>query len=256
MGENTKISWCDNTFNPWWGCKRVSSGCDNCYAKTLANRWGYGDMYFLPKRRFFSDNHWNEPLLWDKEASKNGIKKRVFCASMGDVFDDPSGDYETTCMLNSERDRLWQLILKTPYLDWLILTKRPENIQGLIYHKWSCNRNLPDNVRIGITCENQEMYNKRAPILLDAWHGKNFISYEPALSLLHLGSYGYKIDWLIAGCESGTYAREAKTEWFNIIRDQCNAFNIPFFLKQMKVDGKLVKEPFLDGKKWLEFPKD
>lgn len=254
MGENSKIAWCDDTFNPWWGCQRVSPGCDNCYAKTLANRWGYGHMYSLPKRRFFSDNHWNEPILWNKEAAKNGVNKRVFCASMGDVFDDPFGDYETACMLNSERDRLWQLILKTPYLDWLILTKRPENIQGLIYHKWSCNNNLPDNVRIGITCENQEMYDKRVPVLLDAWQGKNFISYEPALSLLHLGSYGYKIDWLIAGCESGTSARPCKTEWMQILRDQTSAFDIPFFLKQLVIDGKLTVEPELDGKKWLEFP--
>ena len=246
MGENSKIAWCDATFNPWIGCQKVSAGCQNCYAEALAKRYGWvkewGKDYHLT-----SDANWKKPIQWAKQAVKDGVVRKVFCASLADVFDD---DID-----KDWRSRLMELIHKTGNiggLEWLILTKRPENIN---LFSWYWIENPPKYIRIGITCENQEMYDRRVPILLDSWKGKNFISYEPALSLLHLGSYGYKINWLIAGCESGTSARSANIEWFRIIRDQCDAFDIPFFLKQMSVDGKLTVEPELDGKKWLEFPR-
>jgi protein gp37 len=268
MGE-TKILWAgrplpDGTiepgysFNPWIGCQKVSAGCQNCYAEKLAhfrgwvNEWG-------KDYKLTSDSNWKNPIKWAKQAVKSGVVRRVFCASLADVFDDNIPNIWW-------RQNLWDLIDKTGKiggLEWLLLTKRPETIDRFI--PWIWRQEPPDNVRIGVTCENQEMFDKRAPILLDQWKGKNFISYEPALSLLHLGSYGYKIDWLIAGCESGTNARGANTQWFRIIRDQCNAFDIPFFLKQMMIPKggidepykglELEKEPCLDGRQWLEFPK-
>jgi protein gp37 len=244
MGENSKIAWCDDTFNPWIGCQKVSAGCQNCYAEKLAHFHGWvkewGKDY-----RLTSEANWKKPIQWAKQAVKDGVTKRVFCASLADVFD-----------RNIQDDwwiKLFYMIYETEKiggLEWLILTKRPENIHSFYDEMLDLK-----SIRIGITCENQEMYDKRVPVLLDAWHGKNFISYEPALSLLHLGSYGYKIDWIIAGCESGTNARTCKTEWIQILRDQTSAFEIPFFLKQLVIDGKLTAEPELDGRKWLEFPK-
>lgn len=89
MGEQTAIEWTDYTFSPWWGCEEVSPGCAKCYARTFAvNRlklpiWG-------PKaeRRFVSDRHWAEPLKWARSAQREGVRRRVFCASMADVFED------------------------------------------------------------------------------------------------------------------------------------------------------------------------
>lgn len=271
MGETTGISWCDHTFNSWWGCEKRSAGCQNCYAETLAKRFGWGRVFSSNKqRRFFGQKHWNEPIVWNEKAKANGKRESVFCLSMGDVFDDPSGDYELACQLNGFRDDLWRLILKTPYLDWLLLTKCPENIDGLIYHEWHNPEKIPANVRIGITCENQEMADKRIPVLLNSWTGKNFISVEPMLSSVDIfkavglpnriaphfsWSQGKGIDWVICGCESGSNARPCNIEWIRDLRDQCIESGTAFFLKQMEVDGKLVKEPFLDGRQWLEFTK-
>lgn len=268
MGEKTGIAWCDHTFNPWIGCQKVSAGCQNCYAETLAKRYGWvkewGKDY-----RLTSDANWKKPIQWAKQAVKDGVIRRVFCASLADVFDE--NVYEHW------RASLWELIKQTENiggLEWLILTKRPENIttdhmQLYVPHL--------QNVRMGITCENQEMFDLRVPILLGAWKGKNFISYEPALSEIRIHNIkgseftdiiGNKhnhtisaldkpsvIHWIIAGCESGTNARECRKDWIRVMRDQCQYADIPFFLKQLNIDGKLVKEPFLDGRQWLEFPR-
>lgn len=261
MGE-TKILWAgrplpDGTiepgysFNPWIGCQKVSAGCQNCYAEALAKRYGWVNEWGNDYRLTSAEN-WKKPIQWAKKAVADGVTRRVFCASLADVFD---------MNVNWKwRARLFGLISETEKiggLEWLILTKRPEHI-GCIHmlETWT-------NIRIGITCENQEMFDKRMPIFLDAWHGKNFISYEPALSGIQLPgpsregsmtSYCDIIDWVITGCESGPNARPCNIEWIRDMRDQCVDANIPFFLKQLVVDGKLTKEPFLDGKQWLQFP--
>lgn len=280
MGEKTAIAWCSHTFNPWWGCYKVSPGCENCYAEKLAGRFGYGNMWFESKRRFFGDKYWNKPIAWDNKAFNSGTRKSVFCGSMCDIFDDPTGDYETAIWLNGERERLWKLILDTPNLDWLLLTKRPENIQGLMYHKWLNPENIPNNIRIGITCENKAMADKRMKTFLDSWQGKNFVSIEPMLSRIKLkqdwidyldgwctetevDQHGdpcpaqapmNKINWVICGCESGPNARPCDIDWVRDLRDQCVVAGTPFFLKQLNIGRKLIREPFLDGRQWLQFP--
>ena len=125
MGEKTGIAWTDSTFNPWHGCQRVSPGCELCYAETFDAR--FGEPHWGPKapRRFFGDKHWNEPLKWNRAAEASGVRRRVFCASMADVFEDRPD-------LVEHRLRLWKLIEATPHLDWLLLTKRPENIHRML----------------------------------------------------------------------------------------------------------------------------
>jgi protein gp37 len=277
MGEATNILWAgrplpDGTiekgysWNPWIGCQKVSAGCLHCYAARDNARYQWvrewGKDY-----RLTSDSNWKKPIQWAKQAVKDGVIRRVFCASLADVFD--------ANVQELWRARLWQLVEETYHiggLEWLLLTKRPENINTRIpmniYHL--------SNVRIGITCENQEMFDLRVPILLNSWTGKNFISVEPMLSAISFEKTAYsvkqvgtrkiagftlsglmrQINWVICGCESGTGARPCNIEWIRDLRDQCQAANVPFFLKQMEVDGKLVKEPYLDGVNWLEFPKD
>ena len=122
MSEHSAIEWTDDTHNPWWGCTKVSDGWKNCYAEGLAKRFG-GDIWGPGReRRTFGANHWHNPILWDRRAQRAGRRRRVFCASMADVFDDEGPV--------AERERLWRLIDETPNLDWQLLTKRPAEMQG------------------------------------------------------------------------------------------------------------------------------
>ncbi len=138
MAQNSKIEWTHHTFNPWWGCVKVSPACKNCYAQAWANRLGMNLWGGKATRRFFSDQHWKEPLKWNRDAEVSGERHRVFCASMADVF-------ERRAELNQWRERLWRLIEQTPFLDWLLLTKRPESVA--IYAPWK--KLWPDNVWLG-----------------------------------------------------------------------------------------------------------
>jgi protein gp37 len=275
MSKDTGIPWAKHTFNPWWGCNKVSPGCDNCYAEKWANRWGFNKLWGRGVRRTFGIDHWNEPMKWNADAKKQGITERVFCGSMCDIF-----EQRRSADLDLYRARVFDLIHLTPNLEWLLLTKRPENIGEMIsVFSWSIDRS--PNIRIGTTIENQDVLDKRLTDLFKNWQGKNFISVEPMLSEVkfkqnwidyldgwytetEFDSHGDpepvqapmpKIDWVICGCESGSSARPLDIDWVRDLRDQCAAANTPFFLKQLVIDGKLVKEPYLDGRKHLEFPK-
>src|SRR4051812_42185869 len=125
MAKNSHIEWTHHTFNPWWGCTKVSPACNNCYAELWAKRMGHKIWGGTAPRRFFTDAHWKGPLVWNEEAQAKGERERVFCASMADVF-------ERRAELNPYRERLWALIAETPWLDWLLLTKRPQNIGGMV----------------------------------------------------------------------------------------------------------------------------
>lgn len=216
MGEKTAISWTHHTFNTWWGCQRVSPGCENCYAESLDARYNAGDEHWGPKapRRFFGDKHWKEPLKWDREAAKAGERRRVFCASMADVF-------EARNDLDPWRARLWKLIEATPNLDWLLLSKRPENFrrylpwldgcpacggrkvvgpstadlsrvvsgpEGAVYSCFTCQR-IPPNIWLGVTAEDQKRLDERASILINTPAAVRFLSCEPLLGPLDLGRW-------------------------------------------------------------------
>src|SRR5262245_39758568 len=123
MGKTTAISWAHHTFNPWWGCVEVSPACDFCYARTWAARRGHAVWGKDAPRRFFGDNLWRQPLAWNRAAARAGERRRVFCASMADVLEQRSDAVGER--MEAERSRLWGLIRATPYLDWLLLSKRP-----------------------------------------------------------------------------------------------------------------------------------
>jgi protein gp37 len=255
MGKNTGVAWADDTFNPFWGCTKISPACANCYAATFDRRLG-GD-HWGPKapRRFFGDKHWNEPLRWNREAEKAGERRRVFCASMADVFEihaDPIVDAQ----MSDARDRLWRLIAATPLLDWLLLTKRPENIASMVpwnvgfskeaVHTGSppARGNLPtppwSNVWLGTTVENQAYADERIQHLLKVRAIVHFLSCEPLLGPIDLSRWLDEqtrrpvsaIDWVITGCESGAGARPTDVEWYRSLRDQCAETGTDFFLKQ------------------------
>jgi protein gp37 len=217
MAENSKIEWTDHTFNPWIGCQKVSPGCDHCYAETLSKRYGWVTWGPHGARKRTSDANWRKPRQWAKAARASGIRLRVFCASLADVFDNQVPDLW--------RGDLFDLIAATPELDWLLLTKRPENLARMFPTGWW------GNVWLGTTAEDQKHFDRRYPLIREARVPVHFISYEPALGPL---SYLWgKPEWLICGGESGPGARTMDPAWAREIRDQCAASGVAFFMKQM-----------------------
>ena len=212
---------------------RVSPACEHCYAEAWAKRLGK-DVWGVKKtRRFFGDAHWREPEKWNRVASETGRRARVFCASMADVF-------ELRAELDPQRKRLWSLIRDTPYLDWLLLTKRPENVARMA--PW--RGDWPSNVWLGTTVENQEYAERRLPSLLAAPAAIHFVSCEPLLGALDLRPWLRRaqstraaIDWVIVGGESGGGARRMDPVWARSLRDQCVDTRVPFHFKQWGVWG-------------------
>ena len=226
MGKETNISWCTSTFNAWWICTEVSSGCDRCYARTLAKRYGYGWGKGVP-RRVMSDAYWKEPLKWNRLAEASGKPWRVFCASMADVMDDEAPE--------GQRERLWELIDSTPNLIWQLLTKRPQR-----YAKYLPLFACPKNIWLGTSAEDQANYDLRWPHLRRAAESRElttFISYEPALGPLTLRSavenHHFKVpDWLICGAESGNDRRPMEQSWAENIQRECQLYGVKFWMKQ------------------------
>ncbi len=181
-------------------------------------------------RRFFSDAHWSEPLRWNREAGKEKKRRRVFCASMADVF-------ERRRELKPWREKLWMLIEQTSWLDWLLLTKRPSLIGR--YTPWQDE--WPRNVWLGTTAESQKWADQRIPRLVEHPAAIKFLSCEPLLGPLNLGPWLDKLDWVIAGGESGAHARPMNPQWVRDLRDQCIAAGIAFHFKQW---GHWRPDPF------------
>jgi protein gp37 len=242
MAENTSIEWCDHTWSPVWGCTEVSKaetgggGCDNCYARTLAHRFGYG--WNGEPMREFGEHHWNEPLRWDRRAAATGTSPRVF-PSMCDPFDKdwPAG----------VRERFFRLIADTPHLTWLLLTKRIGNAAAMIEVAVDSN-DLPTwpwpHVWLGASMVNQQEYDRDIGKLLRTSAARHFVSFEPMLGPIDMRMGGASmpdyaehrplapLSWVIAGGESGPHARPAHPDWFRSLRDQCAAAGVPFMHKQ------------------------
>ena len=224
MGDNTKIEWADKTFNPWIGCTKVSPGCDHCYAEAMMDH-RYGKVQWGPhgERKRTSQANWRKPHGWARQARKDGIRPRVFCASLADVFDNQvPGEW---------RGDLFTLIASTPELDWMLLTKRPQNIARMFPSgQWP-------NVWLGVTAEDDRCYRERWPLLAEVQNvAVRFISYEPALGpLADLWSGTTMVpDLIICGGESGPKARQMDEQWARDLRDMCAAGSrIAFFMKQM-----------------------
>lgn len=229
MSKDSKIEWTHHTFNPWWGCVKVSAGCKHCYAETWARRLGKDFWGARAERRELSPNYWKQPLAWDADAAALGTRARVFCASMADVFEDRRD-------LDERRFNLWRLIESTPNLDWLLLTKRPENIHKLA--PWTTR--WPINIWLGTTAENQRWLDRRLPHLIECRAKTLFLSCEPLLGAIDLSKWTQQrqpgrsavVDWVIGGGESGHGSRPVNPDWLRSLRDQCNAQGIRFHFKQ------------------------
>lgn len=253
MGENSAIPWCHHTFNPWWGCTKISPGCTHCYAEGLAKRFDQAEWGPQGKRRTFAEKHWNEPIKWNRKAanpipSNRGGAVRVFCGSMCDVFEDHP-------VANELRPRLFELIEATPALTWLLLTKRPERMTTAVPLHWI--HGWPDNVWALTTIENIHVAEPRGRALMRVPAAIRGVSAEPLLGPLTLSGWLERdrgLDWVIAGAESGPRARPMDEQWVRSLRDQCTKTGVPFFYKQRIEGRRKVELPELDGKRWAEFP--
>jgi protein gp37 len=260
MAENSKINWTDHTFNPWIGCTKVSRGCKFCYAEnqTFARvKRSQGVETWGPQgtRVKTSEANWHKPVLWNKRAEHFavceicgwrgfpefvdcpvchnykpfifGVRQRVFCASMADAFEDnPQIAY------GNWRVELFNLIRDTPNLDWLLLTKRPENIISMvIWNAPGCR--LTDNVWVGASIEDQKAVD-RIGHLSEVPARVHFLSVEPMLEPISIAGNLLldKVDWVICGGESGPKARLFNWDWARDLRDQCKAANVAFWMKQ------------------------
>ena len=236
--NKTKIEWCDATWSPISGCTHVSEGCKNCYAAGIAKRF-WGDRKFSDVQ--FHSDRLEIPLKWKKP-------KRIFICSMADLFHAQVSYADFSKIMFVVADAYWHT--------FIILTKRPVRMRQYIRvfsDKWLPTGPLK-NLWIGCTAENQKAADERIPILVDISAAKRFVSVEPMLAHVDISPWRNDIDWVICGTESGPKRRPAKTEWIRHLRDQCIDFNIPFFLKQREINGKVVKMPELDGVVYKQHP--
>lgn len=291
MSTDSKIEWTDHTFNAWWGCTKVHSGCANCYAETMDHRYG-GDHWGKDNPRRMIVGEWAKPAQWNAAAKAAGVRARVFCMSMGDLFEDFDGPvldqldrpvemrqhpgrFWTVPLL---RHRVFQIIEETPWLDWLLLSKRPENMVGMVPVSW--RDRFPSNVMVGTSPCDQKTADVCIPALLEV-PARRFLSVEPLLGPVNLGpvlgtecthegscqeedtganvcheceDYQTGIHWVIVGGESGAGAREIKPEWVRSIRNDCNDSGVPFLFKQWGGVNKKLTGRELDGRTWDEFP--
>lgn len=245
MAENSKIEWTNHTFNPWIGCTKVSAACDHCYAEARdirflkdedARRWG-------PHASRSRTKTWGNPVKWNRQAEGAAERPRVFCASLADVFDNHKS------IDPSWRRELWALIEATPNLDWLLLTKRPQNIVKMAPERWF-TRGIPPNVWLGTSVENQEEADRRIPHLVQCPARVRFLSCEPLLGPVDIRKHLRKLEWIITGGENGKLYRPANPDWFRSLRDQCAAGGVPFLFKQWEGSSQAVikaKGRQLDG---------
>jgi protein gp37 len=259
--ENTKIEWTGTfdangvlqagyTFNPWIGCTKVSPACAHCYAEMLMDtRYGRVEWGKGKSRSRTSVANWKLPFKWNKKTKESGTRAKVFCASLADIFDaevDPAWRHD-----------FWALIRATPDLDWLSLTKRPENMPTMVPEDWG--QGYP-NVWLGTSVEDQYYADLRIPWLTAVPAVVHFLSVEPMLGPIEFKNL-HGIEWVIVGGESGPGSRPMKKAWVLEIHDQVVAAGVALFFKQWgnfneagENVGKMNAGHLLDGEVYHEFP--
>jgi len=234
MGENSKISWCDNTANLWWGCSKVHTGCKNCYAERLSKRFG-DDIWGENAQRKRIKSAFPDLDRYQKQAEKQNKKLKIFCGSMMDIFEDnkplnnPTELFPDTASIRKELFfKIWNCNYDN--LIFLFLTKRPQNISEYAPMSWLMKP--PENVWFGTSISDQETAFQYVNSL-NAYHRNNlFLSIEPQIGPIdHINLDG--IDWVIQGGESGPKKRPFKIEWAETMKEICAQQETPYFFKQI-----------------------
>jgi protein gp37 len=236
MSDNTSIQWTDASWNPWTGCRKVSSGCKFCYMMRDQERYGKDGTHIKRSKTTFED-----PLKW-KEP------RRIFTSSFTDFFLE-EGD--------AWRADAWEIIRKTPQHTYQILTKRPERILEHLPEDWGTGY---PNVWMGTSVENQEAAAARIPLLLAVPARVRFISAEPLLRPIHAYDLIQRLDWVIIGGESGNDTgkwlyRPCDLNWIHSLVTDCQRANVPVFVKQFGTHlAKLLQLEDRHGGEIEEFP--
>lgn len=251
MGAETTIGWTDKTHNPWIGCQVVTEEeCGDCYAKRYARRHHlpvWGPLYQSPRHITKTGR---DPRKWNEQAKAEGRRFKVFCASLADVFE-PHPD------VVEARMRLWTTIEETPNLDWQLLTKRPKFIRSLVPASWL--QRWPAHVWIGTSVGTQLAATKRIPYLLDVPASIRFLSCEPLVEQVTLVPWltSQGLHWVICGGYSGSQDRPMDLSWARALRDECDAHDVAFFMKQLgTVYAKQHGLADWKGEDFSEFPPD
>ncbi|MHC2068128.1 DUF5131 family protein [Bremerella sp. T1] len=237
--QNSKIGWTHYTWNPWWGCNKVSAACRHCYIGQIMRRSG-NEPFDGPMR---TKTTWRLPFRWNRAAIGTGERLRIFTCSMSDFFH-PGAD--------KWRCEAWAIIQACQNLDWLILTKRPELIRDRLPSDWGTGY---PNVWMGVTVEDQS-HIKRIDKLAKIPAAVRFVSAEPLLGPVYFGRRLRQLDWVITGCEKAAKAKRRGLEnsWVRNIRDECEASGVALFHKQYYQGNKIMFDGLIDGKIYQKWP--
>ena len=231
--KNSKIGWTNHTWNPWWGCDKVSDACKYCYIGQVMRRSGH-EPFQGPMCT--GKATWRKPYSWNREAAETDQRPRIFTCSMSDFFHQKADRW---------RSDAWEVIRANGCLDWLILTKRPELIRDRLPADWA--EGYP-NVWLGVTVENQQMIS-RIDALSKVPAAIRFVSAEPLLGPIQFGRRMRRLDWVITGCESAAKdkRRPMDSDWVRAIRDECDQQGVPLFHKQYYIGNQLFYDGFIDN---------
>ena len=240
--KKSKIEWTEETWNPTTGCYKVSSGCKNCYAETMAKR-----LQAIGVKGY--ENGFKFTLMPDRleQPLKKRKSTKYFVNSMSDLFhEDMPDDF---------LDEIFKVIDRTPQHIYQVLSKRENKME-----EYFATREVPSNVWLGVSVEDKKSGLPRIDKLRNIKAAIKFLSIEPLLE--DLGKVNLSgIDWVIVGGESGPKARPMKEEWAINIKEQCDRMETPFFFKQWGTWGAdMVKRNkksngrILQGKVWEAYP--
>lgn len=228
MSDKTNIEWTESTWPVIAGCTHVSEGCRNCYAERLtATRLRHLSIYkglatFENGEAFWNHEvRLNEPVLNDPLRWRR--PRRIFVCQMSDLFHE-SVPFEWI-------DRVYGVMFRARQHTFQILTKRPERMSDYLRTHPVCA--AIQNVWLGVSVEDQKTANARIPALLQCDAAVRWVSYEPALGPVDFTDFAHKINWIVAGGESGPHARPCDLEWFRAVRYACDNYHVPFFMKQL-----------------------
>lgn len=234
MGKVSAIEWTDSTWSPWYGCTKLSEGCRNCYMFRWAKRIGRNPNKVVRAK----DGTFQAPIRWKEPRT-------IFVCSLGDFFHED--------VRPIWREHAWNIMRSADQHTYLLLTKRPENIEAMLPEDWWYNP-WP-HVWLGVSAENQARADERIPKLLEIPATVHFVSAEPLLSEIDLSAYLVcGISWCIIGSESGKHRRPMRDDWVRRLVQQCKKASVAVFYKQQFKNRKKVSIPILDRKRYAEFP--
>lgn len=247
--NKTDIEYLDYTWNPIsMRCTPKSTGCLNCWHLMVADRLANNPKMPEEKRHAWSGGRY----ILDEKKLKDPFKKKE-PSTIGVQFMGDLGHWNITF---EDFCKIMQEIERSRRHTFILLTKRPNRIKQFVdtfTSNMTMNEEPLPNLWIGVSCSTQKDTDDNIPVLMEIPAAKHIVSFEPMLSMINLEDYK-GIDWAICGCESGSKRRPTELQWIQGLCAQCFVLDIPFFLKQMEISGKVVSMPKLDGKTRAEYP--